>query len=151
MRANLAELMHQRVAAEDGPVAHLDVARKRRVIHQDRVVADTGVMADVHIRHDEIVVANRRFRPVLHRATVNRHILANDVVVTNHQVGGLIAVFEIRGRLANRRELVDVVTRAYPRGTFDHHMRFYLAARANLDAGTYQRPGANLNVVGNGG
>src|SRR5690606_17025724 len=98
--ADAAVLVDQGVAGEDRPVIHHHVPGQGRVVDQDAVVADHAVMTDVGVGHDQVVVADGGFRTVLHGAPVQGHAFADDVVVTDHQAGGLALVLEVRGVLA---------------------------------------------------
>src|SRR5690606_1054588 len=104
----------QRVAAEDGPVIHDDMTGQGRVVDQDGVVADHAVVTDVHIGHQQVVVADARLATVLHGAAVNGHAFTNDIVITDLQPGRLPLVLQIGGILADTGELKNAVVAADP-------------------------------------
>jgi hypothetical protein len=56
--ADLAELVHQREAAEDHEIIDTDMAGQRGRIREDAVVADDAVVRQMHVRHDPIAVAD---------------------------------------------------------------------------------------------
>ena len=59
------------------------------------MIADLGVVGDVHLVHEVIVVADARriFSAV---ASCDEYVFANDVVVANHHMG-LLALLEVEG------------------------------------------------------
>ena len=50
----------RRAGADVGEVLDVDVAAERGVRPEDRVVADVAVVRDVHVGHEQVVVADRR-------------------------------------------------------------------------------------------
>ena len=56
--ADLAELVNQRAAGEEGLVLDFGVAGDEGAAGDDGAVADDGVMGDVAGGHDEVVVAD---------------------------------------------------------------------------------------------
>ncbi len=153
--ADPAVLVHQGVAGQDRPVVHVDMPRQRRVVHQDAMVADHAVMADVGIGHDQVVVANGGFRAVLDGSAMDGHALADHVVVTDHQARRLALVLQVGGILADAGELEDAVVLADLRGALEHHVgtdhrpftdlhfRPDDGPRAHLDVG--RQPGARVD------
>ncbi|MNG13314.1 hypothetical protein D3C84_969870 [compost metagenome] len=53
--------MNQGETGQDRPVIHVHVAGQRRVVHQNAVITDNAVMADVGIGHDQVVVTQGGF------------------------------------------------------------------------------------------
>ena len=83
MSANFAELVNQGVSRQDCPVVNNDMTRQCRIIHQNRMVLNNTIVTYVRVAHDEVVVSHVGIASVLHGTSVNRHVLAYDVAVTN--------------------------------------------------------------------
>ena len=150
MGADFAELVHQGVATENRPVAHADMAGQRHVVDQHSVVADDTVVAYMHRRHQQVVVADRRLRAILYRTAMNGDTLANDIVIADDQPGGLIAVFPVGGVLPDTGKLVNVVAGANAGWPPDDDMGLNDTAGADFDIGADKRPGADGDIVRQG-
>ncbi len=119
---DMAILMDQRIARQDRPVAHVHVSRQRGVVDQDAVIGDHAVVTDMGIGHDQVVVTDGGLGAVLNGAAVNGHTLANHIVIADDQSRRFALVLEIRGVLADRRELVDAVVATDTGRPLDDHM-----------------------------
>ncbi|MNI54337.1 hypothetical protein D3C73_1092290 [compost metagenome] len=148
MRADVAVLVHQGETGQDRPVTHMHMPGQRGVVHQDAMVADHTVMADVGIGHDQVVVTQRGFSAVLDRATVNGHTLANHVVITDHQARWLPFVLQVRGVFADRGKLVDAIVLADPGRPLEHHVRTNDGTLPDFDIRANDRPRADLDTIG---
>ena len=98
----MAELMNQGKTRQDRPIAHMHMARQRRVVDQDAMVANDAVMTDMGIGHHQVVITQRCFRTVLNGSAMNGDTFTNNVVVTDHQASFFALVLQIRGVLAYR-------------------------------------------------
>ena len=76
--------------------------RQCRVVHQNSVISYDAVMTNMNVRHQQITIADRRQRSILHGPAVNRHVFSDDVVVTDVKLGRFVTVFEIGRRLSHR-------------------------------------------------
>ena len=76
MRADFHVLVDRRKAAEDHPVADLHVSAQRGTVGEHGLAADLTIVADMRIRHEEVVVADTRDTFVVRRAAVYRAALA---------------------------------------------------------------------------
>src|SRR6516165_870000 len=121
MCADLGELVYGGEAAEDHPVADLDVTAHGDAVGEHGVVADHAVVRDVGERHEQVVAANGGDALVVGGAAVDGAALAEDVAVADDQPGRLAAVFLVLGRIADGSELEDAVVRAdRGRAVHDH-------------------------------
>src|SRR5690606_12551924 len=146
--ADMAVLVHQRIAGKDRPIADMHVTGKRRVVDQNAVVGNDAVMANMCIGHDQVVITDGGFSTVLHGAPVDGHPFPDHVVIADHQTRRLTLVFEIRRILTYRRKLVDAVVSTYTSRPLDDYVGCNHRTLADLDVRADDRPGSDLNVVG---
>ena len=146
VRTDAAELVNQGEAGEDRPVVDPHMAGQRGVVDQDAVVADHAVVADMYIGHQQVVTADGGFAAILHGATVDGHAFANHIVIADHQPGGLALVLEVRGILAHRGKLVDLVVLADHGRPLEHDMRTDHGTLADFHIGPDDRPRADLDI-----
>ena len=99
-------------AAEVGVVLDVHVAGEHDVVRHDRVVADDAVVRDVHVDHEQVVVAHAGVAAAVAGATVDRHVLANLVVVAHHEPGGFAAELQVLRIAADDRVRVQLVAAA---------------------------------------
>ncbi len=131
MRADAHELMDSGHAADDRVVANRHVARHLRVARENDVAADVAVVPQVHVRHDPVVVADRRDARVLHRARMDCGELANRVAIADHEPGGLVFVLHVLRSATDRRIVTNAVFFANGRMTFNHAVRTDRRTRAD--------------------
>ena len=94
VRADTRELREAGETAHERVVLDRHVARELRRVHDHDVLRDLAVVADVRVRHHEVVVAKPRDASALLRAEVDAHELADPVVVADLERGvraGLVA------------------------------------------------------------
>jgi hypothetical protein len=132
VRADAAELMDAGVRAHHHPVVDMDVTRELRVVRERGAVPHDAVVRDVRIGEEQIAVADSRVAAVLRGAGIDRHELAEDVVVADRRGGGLAGVFAVLRDVADRRELEQPVALADTRASGQHHVR--TEDRAGIDA-----------------
>src|SRR5690606_9921171 len=101
------ELRCAGMPGQDRLVADLDVARELAKVREDDTVAELAVVADVAIRHHEVVVAEPGRAAALARAEVDRHVLADAVAVADREldVGDLLVAQVLRGTAEHRAAL----------------------------------------------
>ena len=75
------------------PIVH--VPGDLRVVRQRRVVADDAVVRDVRVGEEQVAVADLRVAAVLRGAGVDRHVLADHVVVADRRRRRLAAVLAV--------------------------------------------------------
>ncbi|MNI13492.1 hypothetical protein D3C73_667220 [compost metagenome] len=129
----------------------MHMARQCGVVHQDAVVANHAVVADVGIGHDQVVIAQGRFRTILDGATVDRHAFTDDVVITNHQAGFLALVLQVRRVLTHRGKLVDAIVLADSGRALEDHVRPDDCPLADFHTCADDRPRADLDTVSQDG
>ncbi|MNC05431.1 hypothetical protein D3C75_529030 [compost metagenome] len=129
----------------------MHMARQCGVVHQDAVVANHAVVADVGIGHDQVVIAQGRFRTILDGATVDRHAFTDDVVITNHQAGFLALVLQVRRVLTHRGKLVDAIVLADSGRALEDHVRPDDCPLADFHTCADDRPRADLDAVSQNG
>ena len=149
MRANLAKLMDPGESGENHPVVDLDMSGKRREIGEHAVATDDAVMRNMRGRHEEIVITHRRDALVFRRATIDRHIFAKDVAVTDAHARRLTSVFFVLRRIAYPGKLKQTVVGTERSPTGNDNMRSNDASRANLDIGADDGERPHLDIVGN--
>jgi hypothetical protein len=99
-RADAAELMHGAESADDDVILDHDVPGERAVVGEDDMIPDDAVVRDVDVAEEVVVAADDRF--VIRRGgAVDGAELAEGVVVTHFEPGGLGLVFQILRLLAD--------------------------------------------------
>ena len=134
--ADLAELEHQRIAAQDDVVADGNVSGERGVVGEDGVVADDAVVCEVAVRHNPVVVADAGFADAGYRAEVEGGEFADGVAVADNQLGRLVAVFFVLRDFAEAGKLENAVVFADGGVAVDDGMRADFGVRTDLDVGT---------------
>lgn len=94
MRADMAELVDQSAAADDGIVVDSHLASKLGAVGHDHVVADHTVMSHMAVSHDQTVVADNGLA-FGRSAAVDGHAFANGSVVADNSDCILAAEFQI--------------------------------------------------------
>lgn len=134
--ADLAELEHQRVAAQDDVVADGNVSGEGGVVGEDGVVADDAVVREMAVRHNPVVVSDAGFADAGYRAEVEGGEFADGVAVADNQLGRLVAVFFVLRDFAEAGKLENAVVFADGGVAVDDGMRADFGVRADLDIGT---------------
>src|SRR5207253_5243946 len=98
VRADAHEMMYRTQRADIGPVFDRDMSAERSGVRHDDVAADLAIMRDVRIGHDQVVIADLREAAALRRATIDRHELANLVVVADFKARALARVGNVLRR-----------------------------------------------------
>ena len=148
MRADLAELVHAREAAQHHVVAHFDVAGQRGVVGEDGVAADVAVVGDVRVGHDPVVVADAGGAAAFAGAAVDGDEFVEGIAVADHQLAALAPVFLVLRVAADRGVGMDVVVAPDPGRPLDQGVRADPAARSDLDFGGDDRERSDADVVG---
>ena len=85
--AHANELMKRGISGEKDAIVNLAVPAKKRIVRQDAMVADPGIVSDVRGGHQVIVVAyTRDAMPLDMRAAMDRDA-AEDIEITNFVCG----------------------------------------------------------------
>jgi hypothetical protein len=80
---NSTKLMHERKASKGCPIAYFDMTGQADRISQGDIVPQSTIMRDVHVGHQEIIVANARATGTGGRAPIQRAKLPDLVTVTD--------------------------------------------------------------------
>ena len=131
--------MHAGVGADRREVIDLDVPTERRAGPEDRLAADVAVVGDVHVRHEEIAIADRRAAAATGGASMNRHELAKDVAPADVERGRLALVLQVLRRQADRGKGIELRAVADRRMAIDHGRRADAAVSPEHDVGTNHR------------
>src|SRR5437588_117612 len=73
-------------AAPNFIVADMDMTAEQTIVGDDYVVPDFAVVSDMRADHEKILVADFGYT-VFGTAAMNRAMLANDIVVSDHDIG----------------------------------------------------------------
>ena len=111
------------------------------------MVGDDAVVADMRVRHDQIVITDGGFGAILHGAAMNGDTLANHIVIADHQSSRLALVLQVRRIFAYRGELIDAIVPTDTGRPFDDHVRRDHRTLADFDIRTNDRPGPHLDVI----
>lgn len=144
---DLAELMHGGERGEHRVSADFCMAADHGVIRQHNVIGDIAVMSNMSIRHDEAMRADAR-RARFTGAAMNRHELANDVVIANEQMAGIDSAVErsILRVVAENRAAVNVIVAADRRVLVHDRVRTQNGVIADAATGSDERAGADRNT-----
>jgi len=123
MRANAHKLMDRAQRSHNRPLFDHYVASKCRAVHQHDVITNDAVMPDMRVRHDQQMASDLRQPPAFQRATIERHIFADLVVIADLKTRRLTFVGHILWRQADRAEGEKVVIGADPGWPFNRDMR----------------------------
>ena len=141
------ELVHGDEAGEDRLLVDRHVAGELRPIRDDDAVADVTIVGEVHVRHEEAVLPDRRLER-LGRSAIDRGVFANGRAVADFDGRVLALVFEILRIAAEHRADADL-----------HARRRAMTLRSRIARGEMTQPsptmqpsptianGADLDVV----
>ena len=82
--------MHGGKAADDGPVLHKTMSRKRGVIGHDDVVSDRAVMRHMHIGHEQVAVTDAGDAAAAFRSPVQGGKFADAVAAADDQTAEVL-------------------------------------------------------------
>lgn len=145
MLADPTELVRGGEPRDDRVVTDGDVSGKAAVVGKDDVIPQLAIVRDVGIAEEKIVRADARGQ-LLMRATVDRAVLTEDVVIAYFQSCRLTDVFEILGFPADGSEGEKLV--AFPKAgvALQDDMRVQHAIIAEDHTGTDDGVGADVDV-----
>ena len=72
-------------------IADLDMPRKARAIGKHRMIGDMAIMGDMHIGHEQIIVAYARHPATAGGAAMDRALLPKHVTVADFEQRALAA------------------------------------------------------------
>jgi hypothetical protein len=101
------------------------VASQSGAICKDAPITDEGVVTNVRVCHEEVLITDLGYHPPAGGSRLKGHALANDVTVTDDQLARLTTILEILRDRAHRRELKDRVSIPDRRPTIEHNVRTY--------------------------
>ena len=119
VRADAAELVHAGEAAQHRPSRRCARAPRAARCSRTSCGCRRRSRARRACRRGTVAVADRRVAAVLRGAGVDRHVLAEHVVVADRRRRRLAAVLAVLRDLADRRELEDAIARADRRAPGD--------------------------------
>src|SRR2546428_7635876 len=106
--ADATELMDAGVSADVGAIFDDHVARKRRSIGHDHVVAEKAIMSDVHLSHHETIVAGFGQAASARGTAMNRNKLPDAVAPADFRFGSFACELQILRRQTYRDEWKDM-------------------------------------------
>src|SRR4051812_48538346 len=75
--------MHKAIARNEGAILHDGMSAKKRAVGNNAMIANQGVMANMAVRHQEVIrPETSRFRRIIR--TVYGRVLADNIIVTDH-------------------------------------------------------------------
>ena len=92
-------------------------------IGEDDVILHHAIVGHVAADHEEAMAADAGLAMALHGTDVHGRVLADDVVVADDQLGGLVLVLQVLRREAQGREGMHHGLRADRGMAVHHHMR----------------------------
>src|SRR5205823_8015870 len=100
--AYAAKLVHSAECADHRPVFYGHMPGKCHGIGKNRMVPDPRIMGDMDVDHQEIIVADARYKTPALGAPLYRDELTDLITVTDARLGPLSLVFQILRSDANR-------------------------------------------------
>lgn len=146
--ADTAELMHGRLAAENGVIVDAHVAAESNVVREDHVVADMAVMRHMGIRHEEVAASDGGESFILRRTDRHRAVFADHVVVADNEARVFAAVLLVLRVAADARACIDHIALADNGAALNHDVAAKHGAGADLHFGPDKAEGADDDVVG---
>lgn len=143
MCADANELVYDGESAQDGPVPHMDMARKLGVVRKDRVAAYLAIVRQMDVSHDPVVVPDGGHSTILHGADVHGAELADGVAIAKNQLARFAAVLFVLGNAAERCVPEDAVVLPDRRVAFDDAVRANSGVGANADVRPDEGVGAD--------
>lgn len=142
--ADAAELVDEAVAGNEGAVLNEDVAGEQGAVGKNGVVADGAIVGDVGVGHEEIMGTDAGDFAGF-SGPMNGGVLAEDVVITNDDAGGFVAILEVLGGIADDATGVKTVGAADLSLAGQIDMGADVAIGSNFDAGVNDGEGANVH------
>src|SRR4029078_8029339 len=124
------------------------VAGERGVVSHHDLVSDAAIVCDVRKRHEEVVAADDREATTADGAAVHGGELAEYIAIADLEARGLALVLEILRRVADRRELENLVLGADGGRPLDDGVRPDPGARTDAHAFLDHRVRADDDVGG---
>ncbi len=136
VRPQAQELAHHGEAAQDHPVIHMHMTCQLGVVGKNGVAADLAIVRQVHISHEQVVVADARDAATGDRARIEGTELADGIAIADDQLRGLTRVLLVLRGSAQRGVVVDGVVAANRGVAFDHAVRAHRGAFTDLHVRT---------------
>ena len=130
--------MHGCVAGEKRTIKNRDVTREQNAVGKDDAVVDVRIMADMNIRHDEVVRADDGFSVGLGGA-MNGDVFAKDIVVADAGARGRAVVLQILRRITDDAARVELILGSDSQQAREINMRPDDAASAEFHASVNDR------------
>ena len=147
--ADVHVLMKKTTAAQKRSVIDADVTAKKTIVRDNHVVPNRAIVTDMRAGHQKIIVADGGGAP-FRRATMDRAMFANDVVVSNVDFRfALGQKGEILRRRADDRAMSNEIGRADRDVTLNYNVRLNGRFFADPDAWPNHRVGSDLNLAFN--
>ena len=105
--ANPAILMNGAEAAKKRIVPNADMAAQSGVVRHNNVIANQAVMSHVTGGHEHAVITNNGFTTPLRRADIHRHMLADEIILSNDELCVLPVIAEMLWRAAENSKGVN--------------------------------------------
>src|ERR1700679_789288 len=94
-----------------------------RTINKNPAIADLAVVTDMHVRHDQIAVADARDPTAFDRSAMHGAEFAKLIVVSRFEPHPLSGICEVLRISAHNRKRIKMIVAAKHGRTFYHSMR----------------------------
>ena len=149
MHADPAKLMYAGKGPNRRMISDRHMARERRRIGQNNVIAEQAVMTDMNICHQEIVIADPRLPAASFSASMNIHVFAEYVVVSDSQKRIFTLEFQVLWLKADSSKRIELIVIADRCWSLNHDVRFEAAAVSDFYSGTNSAKRPNDDVLTN--
>jgi len=143
--ADSTELMDRDCAGNERLILDLDMSPEHAAVGEDAAVADEGVVAEVTSCHDVIAASDNRVAAWL-EPTMNRDVLAEDVVITDNDAPDIGRPGHVLRCAADDRMLAELVVAPGRDARLDHGARGDKAVVPQFDPGFHRSESADLDA-----
>jgi hypothetical protein len=117
------ELVDPGEPTNDDAITDDHVPGQRRTVGEYAPITNQGVVTDVRVCHEQILIADPGYHPAATRSWLKSHALPDDVAITDDQLARLTSVLQVLRNCTNRRELKERISIADRSMPLNHNMR----------------------------
>ncbi len=141
-------VMDSNASREDCVIVNVDVTAQERAVGDDRVVPYLAIVGDVAAGHQEVVVADSRNAFLFLRAAIDRHRLADDVAIADHNLRVGPSEGNILRFTADDGAWVDLIVLADLNVTHQSHAAVETRSPPYPDVGPDRTERSDMDLVG---
>lgn len=149
--SNAQKLVKNSTPTEDDIIPDRDIARQEAVIGHDSAITNRDIVSEMHAAHQEVAIPNTGDR-AFGGASMDRHILAESIVITDHHLTvDLASMVKILRRRANDGSIADKISGSEGDAVRENGMSLNGAVVAKSDSLVDNGIGANFDILSKDG